>query len=122
MSRIKGYDVWVPDWFRDNGCGSGPTARIVPDGVFGPACRRHDFNYMLGGTARDREESDWQFLLDMLTIARRETRSWWLMWKAMLYYRAVRRAGSGAFSRRTERPASLVEARVLYDFERLQDG
>lgn len=89
-----------------NGCGTaGWKGAIIPETFYGlkitAACNIHDWMYLKGQTAADKEEADRVFLNNLLRIIDAETRWGWLKWlrrrRALKYYHAVRIAGGPAF-------------------------
>ena len=86
-----------------NGCGSGWSAGLIPDVIFGldftMPCAVHDEMYFLGRSVEDKHEADRVFLNNMLRMV--EQRPWYLQgygkWVAKRYYEAVVLFGASAY-------------------------
>lgn len=88
-----------------NGCGSGPTRSITPNGFlanFEPACNEHDLCYGILGQTR--ESCDNRFRRNMRQRCSSTYDDWWerpsrriCYENAELYYEAVRRLGGDAY-------------------------
>lgn len=94
-----------PSGYKSNGCGSGWSARIIPNTIYGvsilEACRRHDYMYGVGKTIEDKEEADRVFLNNMLRLVEAK-KGWWFPHslarrRALKYYEAVLNFGGPAF-------------------------
>lgn len=87
-------------WRGDDGC----TA--VPDMIFYPCCRQHDWLYVRGGTEEDRLRAD-RLLRDCMKRRAKETKNpvfralWWMPMRHV-WYLAVRAVG-GKFFRYREK-------------------
>ncbi len=95
----------TPDDYKSNGCGSGWSAKLIPNTIYGvsirEACRRHDYGYEVGLTTEEKIIADNQFLLNMLIIIN-EVDKWYYPTKlarlrAIDYYSAVCDYGTDAF-------------------------
>ena len=65
--------------------------------LFYEAGIRHDFNYFIGNTRRERRIADWQFLIDMISLTFTKLKNpakwtWYFLW-AFLLFLAVRIGG-----------------------------
>lgn len=88
-----------------NGCGSGSTLEITPDGIFAnftSACNNHDRCY--GVLGQSRENCDNIFYNEMVDRCDSTYSNWWeevslqaCFTNANLYYEAVRRGGGDAY-------------------------
>lgn len=88
-----------------NGCGSGLTGRITPNGFlanFEPACNDHDLCYGILGETK--ESCDDRFLIKMRQRCKSTYDDWWekpsryiCYENAQLYYEAVNRFGGDAY-------------------------
>lgn len=59
-----------------NGCGSLERGFPTPDFGFTDPCRRHDFDYFIGGSEIDRRTSNLLMLYGMLLII--DKKKWWV--------------------------------------------
>lgn len=90
-----------------DGCGSKGGPLKPPQWRFRNSCNLHDFAYFIGGREGDRRRADRVFYADMCLAAQARAQWWqrpWYFLMAWIYYRAVRKFGSGYFhygSRRT---------------------
>ncbi len=100
-------DFNTPDDYKSNGCGSGWSAKLIPDKIYGvsirEACKIHDHAYEVGKTDEDKKIADNQFLLNLLTIINNVDK-WYYPTKlarlrAIDYYSAVCDYGEKAFWR-----------------------
>jgi len=105
MLKLNHHKDYKPD-NNCNGCGSGWSALIVPDTIYGldikQVCCIHDDRYERGGNLDDKRLADREFL-DNLLILINDYKKWyyphWLArHRALTYYDAVVRAGHGAFN------------------------
>jgi hypothetical protein len=102
-----------------NGCG--PSLRwlkwtlcFVPAGLFEWAGRRHDWDYVVGGTWHDRRRADVRFLANCLLEAA-DASVWRILpyfCLALLYFVAVKIGGPTCFSYRAV-PRTHEEMRAL---------
>jgi len=83
-----------------NGCGPMGLGWVVPDLVFDCPCSRHDVDYWVGTTRRDRYNADRRFLKGMLEHARKQ-KGWlrriFYRFMSFRYYAGVRLLGSKCF-------------------------
>jgi len=98
-------DFNCPDDYKSNGCGSGWSAKIIPNTIYGvdikPACRLHDWSYQAGATIQHKEQADREFLNNMLRLVNAKD-AWYYptrlaRWRAKHYYDAVVNFGGTAF-------------------------
>jgi len=91
-----------------HGCGSSQSKfDLVPDTLYGldisPACFPHDWAYKFGKTKQDKQQADFDFLRNMLTLINNDTGFIGIMLRiprrrrALKYYEAVNRFGDKAF-------------------------
>jgi len=98
-------DFNMPKDYKSNGCGSGWTANLIPNTIYGvsinPACVIHDYAYLVGRTIQDKEQSDREFLNNMIRLV--EAKDVWYYptslarRRALKYYEAVTFFGGTAF-------------------------
>ena len=95
----------MPKDYKHNGCGSGWTAKIIPDSIYGlsicMACAIHDYMYEVGKTIADKEEADRVFLNNMIRIIDAKD-AWYYPHslarrRALKYYEAVHNFGGDAY-------------------------
>ena len=83
-----------------NGCGPKGLFIKVPDFIFTASCCRHDVNYWIGCTKKDRKRADKGFYramkADYMAYTKFLTRRRYALW-AWIYYRAVRMFGGRYF-------------------------
>ena len=108
--RLKVADDFWLTWGEKkgmcNGCGTGITAYIIPNTVYGLniriACCIHDYGYEVGGTEEDRQKLDDELhdnieaIIDSFDTWYYPTRPAKL--RADTYRFAVEKAGAGAFN------------------------
>jgi len=93
-----------------NGCGSGWSALIVPNSIYGlgikKVCCIHDDRYERGGNMEDKRLADREFLDNLLMLINAHKKWYFPHWlarhRALTYYDAVVRAGHGAFNFKEE--------------------
>ncbi len=102
----KLFTEGMPKDYKSNGCGSGWSAKIIPDSIYGldirPACRYHDWCYEEYTTIKDKEKADRIFLNNMIRIID-DKEGWWFPHsfarrRALKYYEAVHNFGGSAFA------------------------
>ena len=107
---IKLFQEGMPDNYKSNGCGSGWSAKIVPNTIYGlnirECCRYHDFLYSKEiKTIELKESADRIFLNNMLRLINADTK-WWrnnffikklMRTRAYEYYKTVDMFGSTAY-------------------------
>lgn len=87
-------------WIKSDECGDGPFLTGEHDS-FLAACRLHDYEYLghdTGEESGSRKEVDARFLRRALLIAKNRG-SWWMKFKAYLYYGIIRAVGGIAWRR-----------------------
>lgn len=89
-----------------NGCGAaGAKFDFIPDTIWGiyigEACHIHDWQYHEGLSQKDKDDADWQFLKNLISLIRYKSK-WYsptllMCARASLYYWAVQKHGDKAF-------------------------
>ena len=91
---------------RSGGCGPGKWGDLaVPDTFYGlkvtSVCKLHDIEYEVGETEQDKEDSDINFLRNLLNYIKAHTKFAFVRtlrnYRAMTYYNAVSECGTEAF-------------------------
>lgn len=96
----------MPDDYKSNGCGA-ENARFdfVPDSIYfvniKPACKLHDYAYLVGKSNEDKEKADREFLNNLLRIVNNVDKWYYptalARRRALKYYEAVKHFGGSAF-------------------------
>jgi len=102
---MKLYIGDMPTSYKSNGCGSGWSARLIPNTIYflsiREACRIHDYMYSVGKTIEDKEKADRVFLNNMLRIIEAHDKWYYphslARRRALTYYEAVVNFGSTAY-------------------------
>lgn len=89
--KLEGYQP--PRWFTGTGCTCAPNTWRGVD--LRPACRVHDWEYLLEGGERERLAADRHLRRNLRLLGA----PWWLAWS---FYVGVRVGGAFAFEYRRE--------------------